>query len=383
MSNQFDDGDIVEHQNSDNLDNKSRSTHSHDLENEAIHLYRYHSIRINISQLLGAYHVSTLQRYAKNQSDENSSFIVDLYILPLIGIIGVLGNIGGILHFSKKLRLTYYSLLFSLATSDLVTILSFLLYFSLPNWIAHHKILENSAYTYIILYSYCILHVSQIIDIYLLISLSLERYFWICHPMKFRVKNASVFYYLVPIIVFSGCYCIPIFMSHRVITFDVEKFRKINETQEFMGNKTLYLIKHSDLKFNKYYQIVYEIICKVIVKCFVPYIVLIVSNVKIIRVFLKTKNLLRERKKSSRLDYQKQFEEDDELRIHTSTKGKFLRKTHFRLGWFNFIIASVFMLCYSCIFIWSIYDLWNLVASHMSKVLFIFHNTIILLLISL
>ena len=84
MSNQFDDGDIVEHQNSDNLDNKSRSTNSHDLENEASHLYRYHSIWINISQLLGAYHVSTLQRYAKNQSDENSSFIVDLYILHFI-----------------------------------------------------------------------------------------------------------------------------------------------------------------------------------------------------------------------------------------------------------------------------------------------------------
>lgn len=147
MSTRFQHSDIVEDKNRECLGNKSRSTHSHDSENEVIYLYCYHSIWINISQLLGAYHVSTLQRYSKNQSDGNSNFIVDLYILPLIGIIGVLGNIGGILHFSKKLRLTYYSLLFSLATSDLVTIISFLLYFSLPNWIAHHKILENSAYT--------------------------------------------------------------------------------------------------------------------------------------------------------------------------------------------------------------------------------------------
>ena len=68
-----------------------------------------------------------------------------------------------------------------------------------------------------------------------------------------------------------------------------------------MGNKTLYLIKHSDIKFDHYYQFVYEIICKVIVKCIVPYIVLIVSNVKVILVFLKTKNLLRKRKKSLHL----------------------------------------------------------------------------------
>ena len=86
MSTQFEHSDIVEDKNREGLGNKSRSTHSHDSENEVIYLYCYHSIWINISQLLGAYRVSTLQRYSKNQSDGNSNSIVDLYILPLIGI---------------------------------------------------------------------------------------------------------------------------------------------------------------------------------------------------------------------------------------------------------------------------------------------------------
>ena len=102
--------------------------------------------------------------------------IVDHVILPTLCVIGIIGNIFGIISFSKKAKQTYYFLLLALAISDLITIIAYIVYYSFPHWHDHYTLLENPFYAYVILVAYGTLQVAQIIDIYLLIALSIERY---------------------------------------------------------------------------------------------------------------------------------------------------------------------------------------------------------------
>ena len=125
---------------------------------EEIFEYRYvlndgDNILINKSVLMKAYHLKAFQQLSTSEHEwiVTVDFIFDAIFLPFVGIIGILGNIFGIICFSKQLHLTYYALMFSLAISDLVTIISFVVYYSLPLWINHYIILENSIFTYLLL----------------------------------------------------------------------------------------------------------------------------------------------------------------------------------------------------------------------------------------
>ena len=109
---------------------------------------------------------------------DKSDEIVEGFLLPTIGLVGIAGNILGIYHFWKKRQRTYYALMLILATSDLVLILSFTLYYSLP----YLYYSESKSY-YIAcaqLVSYPMLYFSQTFGIYLTISLCFDRYNAIC-----------------------------------------------------------------------------------------------------------------------------------------------------------------------------------------------------------
>ena len=102
-------------------------------------------IVINKSALMRAYHIKAFQELSRSEHEQcyTVDFILNAIILPFIGIIGIVGNISGMLCFSKQLNLTYYALMFSLAISDLLTIVSFVCYYSLPLWLNHYTVIEN------------------------------------------------------------------------------------------------------------------------------------------------------------------------------------------------------------------------------------------------
>ena len=98
--------------------------------------------------------------------------IVEGFLLPSIGVVGIVGNILGTYHFWKKRQRTYYSLMFTLAISDLALILSFTLYYSLPY--LYHSQYESYYIACAKLVSYPVLYFSQTLGIYLTISLCFE-----------------------------------------------------------------------------------------------------------------------------------------------------------------------------------------------------------------
>ena len=343
--------------------------------------YRYRSAIIecwvNKSELINGYHIAAFAGFLQKQSnDYELEDIVDLIILPVIGVLGIIGNIKGIICFSKKVFLTYYSLLLALAISDLITILTFIFYFTIPRLLNHYTILEHHSFAYAILSVYFLLNLSQLIDIYLLVALSCDRFLAICHPITYRSRKISILSYLFPIICFSICCCIPILFEYQVDEFSLEKYRLQEGNYVFVGNTTLYLVKQTDLKlFNNHYKVIYETIGKLVVKCVVPYLVLITTNALILRAFvaLKFTQKKQENEEGSENDTEEKEAESMEgnkLRIHTSSKGVYLRESQVNLAFLNLVIAIVFLLCYSLLWIWIIHDCIILLKSSLTKVCF-------------
>ena len=135
---------------------------------EGEYLYRHPLMWIKKSQLLDAYAHAAFQNIENAYECKGVSFVVDFVILPILGSLGIIGNIGGIMCFAKQIRVTYYALMFSLAISDLVTITSFIIYYSFPHWLDYHTFLECPICTYVLLWAYPILHISQLIDLSLI-----------------------------------------------------------------------------------------------------------------------------------------------------------------------------------------------------------------------
>ena len=347
---------------------------------EQSHQYKY-PIQINKTHWTSAwltralmkdvYKHAAFQGDFKTQSTCNElNCVVDTRILPILGAMGIIGNIGGIICFAKKLKTTYYALLFALAISDLATIVSFLFYYSFPHLFDWHTLLECHICSYIIIGAYCVKHTSQVIDIYLLVALSIERYFAICRPMYHRARKLSVFYYIIPILILSICYSFPIFFEHEIVPYDeeLEKFHCQNSNQKLLKNATIYLLQQTDLKMNKSYNIIYETGCKLVVKCIAPYILLISTNLFMVRVFFDLYRTTYNEERQPDPEEDQGGQQTDGLRVHTTTTGARERQSQVNLGFLNLAISIVFMMCYSLIWLWAIYDLVGLFKISSSKV---------------
>ena len=319
-------------------------------------------------RILDAYAHPAFRSFSKNAyKNDASNGITDTIIIPFLGAVGILGNIGGIISFFRKTTLTYYLLLFFLAISDLTTILAFIFYYSFPNWIHHDTLLEYLACSYVILISYCLLHSSQLVGTYLVICLSIERYCAICRPLAYRARRTYVLTYIVPVLIFSIGYSIPIFCEHNISSIPFQKIVR-NEGEQLLRNTTIYVIVGTGLKSNENYQIAYETVCKLIVKCIIPYCILITTNVLIVRGFITSHKALQYVPENNEVTESSDIQTRCTLRLHTSHKGARRRRLNVNLGILNLGIAVVFLLCYSLIWLWVVFDLYRLIITPMPQV---------------
>ena len=337
-------------------------------EREELYEYRIYGEVINKSIILDGYAHSAFKGFSQNEYNcHKINNVVDLVILPVLGVVGIIGNICGIASFSRKAKQTYYLLLLCLAISDLFTIIAFIFYYSFPHWLDHYTLLENPFCTYLILCSYGLLQVAQLIDIYFLIALSIERYIAICHPLMYRSRKISSIYYIIVITTLSFCYSIPLFLEHKVESSDehfypaqMEKHENRNGSHHFVKNTTLYVIKHTDLKSkNPAYHLIYDIVCKLIIMCVIPYVLLLTTNALMVITFC---NLNRMPKKEEEEDQplandHERLEGQESLRIHTNSKEMKVRQSQINLGFLNLSITVIFLLCYSLRWFWSVHDL--------------------------
>ena len=121
--------------------------------------------------------------------------------------------------------------------------------------------------------------------------------------------------------------------------------------------------------YDKNYKIFYETVSKLVVKCVLPYLMLISTNVLIVRKLCQFDYTIK-RGRIHQTDFEdsEEPEKSNQLRLHTNARGVHLRESQINLGIVNLAITLVFLVCYSMIWVWVIYDLHELLSPSTSEV---------------
>ena len=308
---------------------------------------------------------------------DSTILLIDGLLLPSIALMGVLGNFCGIVCFGKKCNQTYYSLMVALAMSDLGTIVSFVLYYSLPLIYHPNEGSEELLNVSIHGWMYPVLYFFQLTGIYLTISLCFERYQAICRPLSHRFQRTSAYTYIVPTVLGSFAYNLPMIFEKKVDSENFEKWLVNSTNMTYCGNTTLYETKPTSLGKSSVYFQVYHTALKLVIKSVIPYICLISLNVCVVKTLYSAKysviidknssGSINERQKDGSERQMKATmkslksvdlngEESDALCIHVSNRHRYLRQSQIDLAIINLMIALVFLTSYSLVWVWAVYD---------------------------
>ena len=308
---------------------------------------------------------------------DTTILLIDGLLLPSIALMGVLGNFCGIVCFGKKCNQTYYALMVALAMSDLGTIVSFVLYYSLPLIYHPNEGSEELLNVSIHGWMYPVLYFFQLTGIYLTISLCFERYQAICRPLSHRFQRTSAYTYIVPTVLGSFAYNLPMIFEKKVDSEIFEKWLVNSTNMTYCGNTTLYETKPTSLGKSSVYFQVYHTALKLVIKSVIPYICLISLNVCVVKTLYSAKysviidknssGSINERQKDGSERQMKATmkslksvdlngEESDALCIHVSNRHRYLRQSQIDLAIINLMIALVFLTSYSLVWVWAVYD---------------------------
>lgn len=179
-------------------------------------------------------------------------FITNGILLNLVGVLGILGNILSMIILSRpQMRSSINYLLIGLARCDTALILTSILLFGVPAIFPYTGYLRY--YFYIILPKismvvYPLAMTAQTASVYLTLTVTLERYVAVCHPLRARAlcTYGRARLYVIVIVIFALLYNIPRFLEVRI--------REIYGDAEF---STIFCIAASDLRANPIYVKVY------------------------------------------------------------------------------------------------------------------------------
>lgn len=211
-----------------------------------------------------------------NHPVDQFTYIVEGILLTVVSLIGCFGNIFSIVGLAMNKRmplissqvdnsgsskqinghLSFTRLLIALAVFDFLYLFIGIAIFGLPVLSQAYK--EN---VYVIIVPVCVglAHMSRVGSVLLTVSVSIERYYSVCHPMRqFRSKRL-----LLPVtIAFTVLYNIPKFCEYKI---------EINED----GN---YILCLAELRMNQVYVMIYHHWSKFLLVEFIPYVLMIVLN---------------------------------------------------------------------------------------------------------
>lgn len=209
------------------------------------------------------------------------TFIVNGILLNLIGILGILGNIISMIILSRpQMRCSINCLLIGLARIDTVLIITSILLFGLPGIYPYTGLLFNYYYKvlpHIVPVLYPLAMMVQTASAYLTLTVSLERFVAVCHPLRARslctCGRARI--YVLGIIIFSLLYNLPRLWEATI---------KSEHYEDGNINVTIYCARPTELRYgNEIYLTVYVHWCYLIFLYLIPFVSLAVLNAAIYR----------------------------------------------------------------------------------------------------
>ncbi|KAK2584722.1 hypothetical protein KPH14_007055 [Odynerus spinipes] len=205
-------------------------------------------------------------------------FITYGILVNFVGLFGILGNTISMVVLSRpQMKSSINYLLIGLASCDTLLIIISILIFGLPSIYAYTGHLFNYqfiVYPKIVKYLYPISCVAQIATVYLTLTVTIERYIAVCHPLKARsfctCGRARLAF--LGIVTFAMIYNLPKFLEIEIYTQKHWKY-----------NVVIYCVRSAPLRSNKLYVTVYVHWMYFFVCYSFPLIALIIFNVAIYR----------------------------------------------------------------------------------------------------
>lgn len=214
-------------------------------------------------------------------------------LLNMVGVLGILGNILSMIILSRpQMRSSINYLLIGLARCDTVLILTSILLFGVP---AIYPYTGYLRYYYLRLLPeisrvvYPLAMSAQTASVYLTLTVTLERYVAVCHPLRARAlcTYGRARIYVIVIIIFSICYNIPRFFEVNINEYPDEEFGYV------------YCIAASDMRADQNYINIYIHWLYLIFIYFIPFLSITFFNSMIYRQVRKAN---RERQRLSRTE---------------------------------------------------------------------------------
>lgn len=203
-------------------------------------------------------------------------FVAYGVLLNVIGVFGILGNVISMIILSRpQMKSSINYLLIGLARCDTVLIITSILLFGLPVIYPatnHLFVYYFKVYPLIAPVVYPIAMISQTVSVYLTLTVTLERFVAVCHPLQARslCTYGRARAYVVVIIVFSVLYNITRFWEVRV-----------HKCMHTGYQQYVYQVYPSDLRNDKDYISIYIHWMYLVIMYFIPFGSLAVLNAAI------------------------------------------------------------------------------------------------------
>nr|BAO01090.1 neuropeptide GPCR A40 [Nilaparvata lugens] len=225
------------------------------------------------------------------------AFITNGIMLNVVAILGIIGNIISMIILSRpQMKSSINYLLIGLARCDTVLILTSIFLFGLPPIYdyTHTELLRTynaKIYPCVTPYIFPLALTAQTVSVYLTLTVTLERFVAVCHPLRARslCTYGRARLYVTLIIVFSFLYNLIRFWEANVVQETI---------MEDGQNSTIYLVVASPLRSNPLYISLYIHWLYLIFIYFLPFTSLAFLNAAIYR---QVRRANRERQRLSRL----------------------------------------------------------------------------------
>ncbi|XP_012056839.1 PREDICTED: FMRFamide receptor [Atta cephalotes] len=207
-----------------------------------------------------------------------ADFIIYGIFVNLIGLFGIFGNTISMIILSRpQMKSSINYLLIGLARCDTVLIIIAVLIYGLPAIYTYTGALFDYkfiVYPKTIRYLYPLACIAQFVTVYLTLTVTLERYIAVCHPLKARsfctYGRAQVAVLIIVIVAFI--YNLPKF-------WEIEVYNE----KHWKYNITVYCVNPTELRSNEYYVILYIHWMYFFVYYMFPFIALVIFNTAIYR----------------------------------------------------------------------------------------------------